>query len=135
MKSAKFPIFENGKNEKMAITWPFFVEMAPDFVLQLSLPKRDHFCFLTKKIRSQTKWLAAILYFCQKRVFLLWGPLARPQNRIFSRKWSQKLRRTFLGKSNLITITCLLKILRKFRLKKLWAESAPPPKTNRVKKS
>ena len=60
---------ENGKNEKNAKTWQFLVKMAPDFVLQLSLPKMDHFYFLAKKICSQTKLLAAILYFCEKRVF------------------------------------------------------------------
>ena len=127
VKNAKFSIFENGKNEKMAITWPFFVEMAPDFVLQLSLPKTDNFCFLTRKIRSQTKWLAAILYFCQKRIFWLWGPLACPKNRIFSRKWSQKLRRTFLGKVKPYNHHLSIKNIEKILFKKVAGGIRPPP--------
>ena len=51
------------KIKKMAKTWPFLVKMAPDVVLQLSLPIMGHFHFQTKKIHSQTKLLAAILYF------------------------------------------------------------------------
>ena len=41
---------KNYEDWKMAITWPFMVKMAPDFELQLSLPKLWNFCFLTQKI-------------------------------------------------------------------------------------
>ena len=40
---------------------PFLVKMAPDFVLQLSLPQMDNFHFQTKKIHSQTKPLVTKL--------------------------------------------------------------------------
>ena len=77
---------ENGKNEKMTITWPFLVKMASDFVLQLSLPKMDHFNFQTKKIvRKQNCWRPFCIF--AKNLFFdfggLGGPLRRPQTEFF----------------------------------------------------
>ena len=60
---------------KMAITWPFLVEIVPDFALQLSLQKWETFVFLTQKIGGQTKPLAAILYFGKNQCFQLWRHL------------------------------------------------------------
>ena len=60
---------KNDENLKMAITWPFLIEMAPDFAFQLSLSKLRNFCFLTQKIWGQTKPLAAILYFGKNPFF------------------------------------------------------------------
>ena len=54
---------------KKAITWPFLAEMAPDFALQLSVPKMGNFCFLTQKILCQTKPLEAMLYFGKNQFF------------------------------------------------------------------
>ena len=75
----------------MAKTWPFLVKMAPDFVLQLSLPKMGHFHFLTKKNHSQTKLLVSYCDFAKTPFFYFGGHLRSPPNRFFPQKMSQKL--------------------------------------------
>ena len=59
--------------------------------------KIGHLLFWDQKICSQTKSLVAILYFLTMHI-LTSEPLAQPRNQILSKKESQKLCWTFLGK-------------------------------------
>ena len=64
MKLGSFYKISDDENwrKKFAIFWPFVVEMAPDFALQLSFPKIWNFCFWIQKFQCQTKLLAAIFF-------------------------------------------------------------------------
>ena len=67
------------KIKKTAKTGPFFVKMAPVFVLQLSLPKTGHFHFQAKKIvHKQNCWWPCCI-FAKNAGFDFVGPLCGPQ--------------------------------------------------------
>ena len=97
-EKSKIPIFRKMAKMKNGNNLTIFGQNGSRFCTPAKSFHNVHFYFFTKKICSQTKLLAVILYFCQTHVFWLWGPLARPPNRIFSQKMSQKLHWTFLEK-------------------------------------
>ena len=74
---------------KMAITLPFLVKMAPDFTLQLSLPKIWNFFFGPKNVDAKpNRWqpfciLAKISFFQLWRPWLSWSTFQ-------TQKWFQK---------------------------------------------
>ena len=105
------------------------LERVPFFwwTVRLWIHKTGHFHFQTKKILSQTKLLVAILYFCQKPVFWLWGPLARPPNIIFLQKISQKLCWTFVGKVKPYNHHLSIKNIEKIPFKKAEGGICSPP--------
>ena len=108
--------------KKRAKTCPFLVKMAADFVLLLSPSKSSHFHFQTKNLFAN-KTAGGHFVSLPKTRFSTLGP----QTDFFPKKCLKSCLKHFWEKSNIITITCILKILRKFCFKNGGAESAPPP--------
>ena len=95
--------------------------------------KWSTFIFWPKNLFTNQTAGGHFVSFAKNACFDFEGPFRGPQTKFFPKNGLKSCVEHFKEKSNLITLTCLLKKLSKFCFKKLWAEYAPPPPgTNRV---